>query len=383
MRKILFDFLVWIYKRKFIIITSEILVLIFAFVYALFIAIPQYSSSVSFFLPNTSRSNPILGLAGLSGVNVNTGSNIDPSQIEILFNTTNYKKNFIEHMGLIERYELEGNANPLFNTIRRLNKNLLFEVIEKGSIATTEPISYTITYFDTDPDSAFIGVKYLYALLDSSIRDISVSRAFLEQGYFRENIEKTSLKLDTLKVNFLLFQQENNLFSINAQRDATINVYSQLMTTKIQHTITHRELSEKFGSRSRPAIEVRNKISAIEKVMKTLPMDTNSILLQSLSDMNYYKYLEFVRDIEFYTNFNLFLRNQYEQAYLRINNDLTSLQLIDEAIRPVYKSRPKRAMIIVVIMFVYNFVLFSVLASYFGYGIIKKRGYFDAFFKAL
>jgi len=383
MQKILFDFVLWVFRKKNTIIISEIVVFILAVVYSFYIVVPQFSSSVSFFLPNTSRTNPILGLVGMSAGNINTGTNIDASQIEILFNTTNYKKGFIEYMELYERYGLQKDANPLFNAIKALDKNLKFEVTEKGSIATTEPISFKITYFDVNPDSAYIGINYLYNSLDSMIRQISVSRAILEQQYFLENIDKTSLKLDTLKTNFLLFQNENNLFAMQSQKDATINVYAQLLMNKISLTINYNELRAKYGSNNNSVIEIKNKISAIDEVVKSLPMDTNAILLKSLSEMNYYRYLEFIKDIEFYGNLNLFLRNQYEQAYLRVNNDLASLQLVDKAIFPVYKSRPKRIFILAVILVVYNLALFSVLAATYGYGLIKKKGYADAFFKAL
>lgn len=383
MKQILFDFAVWVFKKKITIIISEVLVFILAVVYAFFIVIPQYSSSISFFLPNTSRSNPILGLVGISGGDINTGSNIDASQIEVLFETVNYKKNFIEYMGLVERYELTKNANPLVNTIKALDKNLSFDVTEKGSIASTEPISFTITYYDKSADSAFIGINYLYKSLDSLIREVSSSRSVLEQQYFFENITETSLKLDSLKTEFIHFQNEHNLFSVQMQKEATINVYSQLMMNKISLTINYNELVSKYGSNNGAVIDVKNKISAIDNVIKSLPADTNGILLKSLSEMNYYKYWEFVRDIEFYTNFNLFLRNQYEQAYLRINNDLTSLQLVDRAILPVYKSRPKRIFILAVVMILYNLALFSVLAVSYGRNLIKKKGYFDAFFKEL
>jgi len=208
------DFMVWIWKKKVTIIITEIFAFFIAFFIAFFVIKPQYSSSVTFFLPNNTSSNSALGLlSGLSGIELNTGSNIDPSQIEILFNTLNYKKDFIEYMGLIERYKLQKSINPLVLAIKALNKNLAFETIEKGSIASTEPISYKVTYFDDNPDSAFMGVNYLYTSLNSMIREISVSRALEEQRYFLGNINETSLKLDSLKMDFIIFQEENKLFA--------------------------------------------------------------------------------------------------------------------------------------------------------------------------
>jgi uncharacterized protein involved in exopolysaccharide biosynthesis len=382
--QMLMDLIVWLWKKKVTIIISEILAFIIVFIYAFYIAKPQYSSSVTFFLPSGGNNNSLLGLASaLAGANVNTGANIDPSQIEILFNTVNYNKNFIEYMGLQERYNLQKSKNPLIQTMKVLKKNLRFETEEKGSIATTEAISFKITYFDVNPDSAFIGINYLYSSLDSMIRELNVSRAMQEQTYFFDKINEASSKLDTLKTSFIAFQEENNLFAMQAQRDATIQVYSQLLANKISLMINYNEIIVKYGGRSDAAIEINNKISAIDKVVKTLPLDTNTILLKSLSDINYYKYLEYLKDIEFYSSIELFLTNQYEQTHLRVSNNLNSLQLVDKAIRPVYKSRPNRLFTLALAILIYNFALLSVFFTSYGYNSIKKKGHFDAFFKAL
>jgi capsule polysaccharide export protein KpsE/RkpR len=382
--RLLLDFTIWVLKKKTAIVIGEILALITAFVIAFYVIKPQYSSSVSFFLPSGARSSQISGLmSSMIGLNMDINQDIDPYKIKILFNTVNNKKKFIEYMGLFERYKLEKSKNPLFQAIKILNKNISFEVEEKGSIATTDIISFKITYFDENPDSAFIGINYLYASLDSMIREINISIATQEQQYFFEKINEMYLKLDSLNTDFIVFQEENNLFSMRAQTDATINVYSQLLTNKISLTIDYNELVSKYGNKNSAVIEIKNRMLAIEKVMQSLPLDTNSILLKSLSSMNYYKYFEYLRDIDFYTNFSLFLIGQYEQAHLRVRSELKSLQLIDKPIKPVYKSRPKRILIVFAVMFFYNFALFSVLVSCYGLNIIKKKDYFNAIVKAL
>lgn len=384
--QVLIDFTLWCLKRKKVIITSEIIVLIIAFICVFYIIKPQYSSSVSFFLPNENNGNTISGLvSGITGLNLPTGTNIDPLQIEILYKTTDFRKNFIEYMNLQKRYKLQKSKNPLVQTMKILDKNLKFEIVEKGSIASTTAISYKITYFDTNADSAFIGINYIYTRLDSTIRKLSVTRALEEQEYFFEKLKETTQKYDSLKLEFIKFQKENNLFAIETQKNATIGVYTNLLSDKIALMIKYDETAASYGKNSSAAIQLKQKISSIDNIIASLPLDQNEFLLKSfggtLDVMN--KYYEFIRKIEIANSLNLFMIKQHEETHLRASNDLKSLQLIDPAIKPVYKSRPKRIVLLAGGIIIYNIALFCVLGVIYSYSIVRKKEFFYEIIKAI
>jgi uncharacterized protein involved in exopolysaccharide biosynthesis len=83
------------------------------------------------------------------------------------------------------------------------------------------------------------------------------------------------------------------------------------------------------------------------------------------------EFLQLEREIKYYTELLQFLGPQYEQAKIAEARNIPTVQVLDEAVRPEKKDKPKRK-IIVVITFLLTFFM-SILAVLIYKVMIKSK----------
>lgn len=362
----LLQFIKFLIRKRVLIIANVIIATVIAFVMVLFFTPVQFASSITFFPPYEEK-GLMSFIPGMNSVGITTSSDIVPQQISTIYNSAVIRTKFIEEMNLIEKYKLEDHSNAIGQALKMLDKDLAIEVEELGNLGMSTPIGYKITYYHTNPDSAHYGIQYLYNQIDSTIQSISMSHGRRKREFIREKLDVAEAKFDSLKTAFNTFKLENKAYDIPAQVDFTIKSYADLSG---QLTLRELELSRlviEYSNSHPKVIAVKRQIAVLKKKLSTIESSNLPQVLGGLeSTIDLLpKYLEFTRDVEFTNKMILLLYQQYEEALLKETNELSTLEIIDPAVVPVYKARPKRVIVLAVIFIKYMFVFAAILSIYY------------------
>ncbi len=353
--------------RKRVLITVNVLIAtIIAFVVAIIFTPVQFASSITFFPPYEEK-GLMSFIPGMGGVGVTTSSDIVPQQISTIYTSTILRTKFIEEMDLLNKYELLGKPNDMGHALKQLDKDLSIEVEELGSLGMSTPIGYKITYFHTNPDSAHYGIQYLYKQIDSTIQSISMAHGKRKREFVREKLDVAEVKYDSIKTAFNTFKLENKAYDIPAQVDFTIKSYADLSGQMTMRELELSRLTIEYSNSHPKVIGTKRQIAVLRKKLSAIESSTFPQVLGGLeSSIDLLpRYLEFTRDVEFTNKMILLLYQQLEEAILKETNELSTLEIIDPAVVPIYKARPKRVMVLAVIFIKYMFVFTVILTFYY------------------
>lgn len=362
----LLQYVKFLIRKRVLITVNVVIATVVAFVVVLFFIPVQFASSVTFFPPYEEK-GLMSFIPGMGGVGVTTSSDIVPQQISTIYMSTILRTKFIEEMDLIKKYELEDQVNDIGLALKKLDKDLSIEVEELGSLGMSTPIGYKITYYHTNPDSAYHGIQYLYNQIDSTIQSISMAHGRRKREFIREKLDVAENKYDSIKTAFNTFKLENKAYDIPAQVDFTIKSYADLSGQLTMRELELSRLVIEYSNSHPKVVATKRQIAVLKKKLRTIE---SSNLPQVLGGLEASidllpRYLEFTRDIEFSNKMILLMFQQYEEALLKETNELSTLEIIDPAVVPIYKARPKRALLLAMFFIKYMFVFVVVLSFYY------------------
>lgn len=372
-------FLSFLIKNWKFLLLNFLICCVFAGVYAFCIATKQYMSSTTF-IP-TKTSTGMLSLAQLGLPEITSGSDVSPDQISIIFGSVTLRKAIIEKFDYYRKYKLEKSPNPLKLALKRLDKDLEIQTVEKGSLGVTEILSFTINCFHTSPDTAFMIADFTYRYIDSVINVISTAKANETKMFINSQLTDAKTRLDSIQVAFNTFQKENKAYEIPQQLRLTMDAYGELKSRYLANEIKIKSLSREmqYGSAEIVLLKKENAI-LLDKLNSLESNKTSDVLIgfENYSDL-LPKFTNLYRDLETQTKLVAFLTQQYEEARIKETKDISNLILIDKPFVPQYKERPKRAFLLIGIILVYYSILLSILTMFFftKTNLLKSQFYND------
>ncbi len=362
----IFKFLKYLIRKRWLVIINIFIATLIAFYVAFRLTPVQFASSITFFPPYEEK-GLMSFIPGMSGIGVTTTSDIVPQQISTIFNSVILRTKLIDELNLKEKYEVNETTNPIGLALKKLNKNIFIDVEEIGSLAMTSPIGYTISFYHSDKDTAYLGIQYAYHLIDSTIQDISMSHGRRKREFIKSHLDDAQLKYDSIKVEFADFQLLNKAYNIPSQVEFTIKKYAELSGQLTFLELKRSKLSSEYSRSHSKVISVNREIALLKSKLEKMETEKTPKVLGGLNNTISLmpKYMEFTRDIEFYNKMILLMFQQYEEALLKESNDLSALEIIDPAVVPIYKARPKRVIVLAMTFLKYMVLFSAILTSHY------------------
>lgn len=376
-------FVFFVLKKKKFILFNFILAFLIAFVYSFFIAQKLYVAKVTFLPPHQEKS--ILSFLPnnlISGFSAS--SDIMPQNIQTIFDSHDFKRAIINKFDLYKSFKLEEEVNKFILAVKNLKKSLLLEIDELGSLGVTTPISFSISYYHPNPDTAFMVTDFAFKLLDSTVREISITRGKQTREYLEKQISINKIKLDSLNEDFNKFKIDNKIYNAPVQVQSTLNAYSELKAMQLSNKVKIKSLIADYSTNHPIVTSLKNQNKSIysellklesKKTPDVIPGLNLSVKLQPL-------FTKFLFEIEVQNKLLLLLRQQLEEAKLKESRDLSILKVVDSPYVPAYKSKPKRASLAIMIFMSLIFMLCLVLLFQFLYiEYLKKQSMFQEIIK--
>jgi len=287
----------------------------------------------------------ILGSKGLSSIGKSFSVGLQYSDLDYykyLLNSQRITNKMIKKFNLKELYGEDYN----FQTIEALLKNSVFEA---------DPTSNTLTIgvYDKDPVKAQKMVKEYLMLLKENLYELKnfenkFNKDFLEKRYL-ENLSDLEKAEDSLKA----FQEKYHVLIPEEQLKASILFSTEMKASKLFLETKLSALKEGLGKDSPLGKSLEAQISTINEKINGLKKQKKSNLNNFLISMDVapelvQKYARLFREVELQSKLLEFILPVYEEAKMTANKKAPSFIIIDKPILPEYKSKPKRAIIIIV-----------------------------------
>ncbi len=296
-----------------------------------------------------------LGMAGqLAGMMLGGGGDFDlpmfatPSDIyEMILKSRSVADSIIQKYDLMQLYKQQ----TIEETRLELTSHTFLEVGKEGAIfirfeAKNDPVlaANVVQSYIEELDKANKRVKIFYA---------HNTRKFIEERLV-ENKEKLKAAEDSLQA----FQKRYNAVSIEDQVTAAVNNYAQLLAQKQYYEVQLNAFQDNVDISHPEVRELASKIQGINKKIREMKYGDKTGITQALmKDTDMFppfasvpqlglEYARRLRDVKIQELIFELLTQQHEQEKIKEAKDTPTVVVLDKPVPPTKKSRPKRAIIV-------------------------------------
>lgn len=321
----LLDLVAVIVKRKGIILKLTGAAIAISVIFSL--SLPNIYTATSKFLPQTRQIGPLTGLSILMGVRLEElagpqfadGANL---YVDIL------KSRLVED-AVIRRFDLEKErqTGTVEETRKALERNVRIQASKEGLIS--------VSVEDKDPERAAAIANAFVEELGLKIRQLKLYEEGTERVYLEKVLDQVGKELEKSKETLILTKEfdDGSVFDLapiaNLEENARLN--AEIVSKEIQ-----LDSLEAGQNRVSPRVKaLKSEISIIRQKIKPDPAAGNT------------KYKKGLQDLKIRQELYELLKKQYEFVKLSEDKNPSSIMVLDKAVAPVQKSKPKRSLIVI------------------------------------
>ncbi len=247
----------------------------------------------------------------------------------------------VEKFGLIKRYGVE--------TIVDARKILSASIIVRSSSRSG---IITIAVNDTDPEMAADIANALVEELKQLTKKLAITEAAQRRAFFGEQLREAEESLIAAEEEMEKFKMETGALKIDEQAKAVISAIANIKA-KIAEREVRLKVMRTYSTPNNPDLQ------KVEEALKGLRAELDK--LETGHGKNYdplmstermpeigTEYVRKLREFKFAETVYSFFLKQYEAARLDEARDAVMIQVLDEAIPPEKRSKPKRTRIVII-----------------------------------
>ena len=210
----------------------------------------------------------------------------------------------------------------------------------------------SLTVEDRDPKRAADMANAFVEELKSLAGGLAISEAGQRRLFFEDQLGQTKMSLARAEEEVKAFQQRTGMFQVDAQARAIIEGIARLRAGIAVKEVEARVVRT-FATAQNPDLqrveeEIRALRAELEKIETSKGEGFDPLMSSGRVPAMGTEYLRKLRQLKYNETLYELLAKQYELAKLDEAKDSVVIQVIDRAVPPERKSRPKRGAIIVV-----------------------------------
>ena len=354
------DYIYILYKWKKFLIISLILVAILSTTYALLLPL-EYKATATVMIPPETQTG-FGGLSSLLGGKSSLASmgsrmfgltNASEDVLLGLINSRSALVKIINEFNLVDYYEISD--NNMDKVLKAFRNDISADPNEFGMI--------DFAVVNKDPEVSAAIANYMVRLVDSLNIKFNIERAknnreFIEQRYF-QNVRDLKSSEDSL----YKFQRKYGIVAVPEQLEVTVKAAAEIEAQLFKKEVEAYFIEQTYGINSIQYAGVKAEIDLLKRKVQDLK---NSKDLSSSSNILYpfkempdiaIAYLRTFREVTIQESILEIVLPMYEQAKVEEQKSIPTILLIDEAVPPQLKYSPKRAVIILGLLFLFSFFL--------------------------
>lgn len=360
----LLEYLLVLVKRKKMIMGVCIVVALLTCAVSLLIP-NRYIATARILPPQDDKSGLATSLGGLGGVaslaGISLGGGAAEQYIGMLQSRT-IADAIIDRFHLMDVYEQEYRLKAY----KELSNHVDISLGEDDGIIS-------IAVEDEDPHrAADMANAYVEQLKELNV-SLNFANAGRERLFLEDRLKKVKTDLQQAEDNLQKFQEANKTVRIDEQVAAIIGNIAELKGKLASKEV---ELGVLLSYQTEQNPQVRSVRESIEQLQKQIKQMETSPDGQKVSDDIFIatsqmpelgvQYARLLRDFKIQETLFQLLIQQYELAKINEAKNTSTLQTLDEAVAPDYKSKPKRSLIVILATFVAGFlaVIWAFVSEY-------------------
>jgi tyrosine-protein kinase Etk/Wzc len=276
-----------------------------------------------------------LGLTQIAGKNKTDGVYSPLALIE----SRQLQASIVKEFNLMKDFE----ADNIEDAVDEFSEYVGADILEEGNIA--------VSYEDTDPKRAAAIANRLVRGLNEVNSRLAIEEAKFNKAYVELRWGKLLNDLDSAEQALGEFQRKYGVYELKEQARAQLEMLSTLETQRYATEIQLHNSEQLYGMQSAETQVLKTQFQELNAKLNNLKsgMDRSAasyfVPMEVLPNVAL-DYLRLTREVEIQSKLKAFLLPTYEQAKLDESRQSLLFVVLDPAVPPLRKSRPKRASIL-------------------------------------
>jgi len=274
-----------------------------------------------------------LGPIGFAGAGLTaTGS----QQLVAVLRSRSLADVVIEREGLVEHYG--------FDTLPKARR----EFFEDFSVSTDPDGLVNIRLADLDRHKSAAILNTALEVLDSINQSLSNSNAAATSRFVKSRLDDVEANLRRAENEMRVFQEQHGTIAIEEQLAVMIQNLAALRVERMQQHMELSILEERLGPNHIRLTSERQKLARLDRQIRTAEMtgDSAASLTAGNAPRLVLESLRLLRQVTIYDQIYQFLRQSLEQARIDEQRDIPTFTVLDPAIPPDRKWRPRRTFLV-------------------------------------
>lgn len=333
----LLDLAIVLAKRKKLVLGLPVVVAVLAVVYSLML--PNIYTATTRILPpaqaQSAASAMLAQLGGLAGA-LGAGSGMkSPNDVYLAM----LKSRTIAD-ALIERFDLNSRFEQKFQSATRA-------VLDGATkIASGKDSVITVEFDDKDPKFAADIANAYVEELKKLMGRLAVTEASQRRLFFEEQLHAAYDNLTKAEVSAKQGIERNGLTNVEAQGRSMLETTARLRGMISAKEVQIASMRGFAAERNPDLIKAQQELSALRTELTKMEGTHGGVDLIASSGRGF-ENLKRLRDVKYYETIVELLAKQYEMAKIDEAKDAAVIQVLDKAIEPDRKSKPKRSQIVI------------------------------------
>src|SRR4030043_713169 len=357
----LLDYLIVLLKRKKLIISITLGAAAIAAI-IVFIMTPIYRAETRIPPPQTGSSSIAVGMlsqmAGAQGITESLGLKT-PSDLYVgMLESRTIADRIIDRFNLMELYKAEYREDA--------RKELLEDVLKAETDKNTDII--TIGVEDKNPKRAADMANAFVEELKNLTKGLAVTEAAQRRLFFEEQLKDTKMALVKAEEEMQGFQEKTGALQVDAQTKAVIEgiamLRAQIAAKEVQLKVMRTYATAQNPDLQRAEDELNGLKAELGKLEAKGGSGHDPLIPTGRIPEIGTEYARKLRDLKFNETLYELLAKQFEAAKLDEAKEAAIIQVIDKAIPPEKRAKPKRILMVLIATFTGFFL--SIFVAFFA-----------------
>ena len=333
-----------LYKwKRFIFFTSGLVALITV---VISLMLPNwYRASSRLLLPEGSSSglaSAMLGNLSSAAASLIGGSGGDYVRYMVILGSRRVLHSAVDSFDLVAVYQLEEEEFPVESAVSSLR-----EYVEVSIDDEFEFLSVSV--MDKDPVRAAEIANFFVRALDRVENELSSQTAGLYRQYVEERFDESRRSRNIVLDSLRAFHEKYGIISLEAQAQAYFSQMAEFRGMAVQAEIQFETLRSQYGSNNPRVRTAKNVLDAAKQIIEESLAGNERIFPVSVSDTPQMvrQYLALVMEQTIQEKILEFVAPMLEQARFEEQKQFEALQIVDRAVPPVKKYKPRRMIIVI------------------------------------
>lgn len=260
-----------------------------------------------------------------------------------IISSRNLQEQIIKEFDLMKVYEAEN----MEDAVKEFSQHASADVLEEGNIG--------VSFEDTDPKRAATIANRLVRGMNETNSRLAIEEAKFNRTYIEMRYSKLLADLDSTEKALGAFQKKYGVYELKTQATAQLTVLGTLEQQRYMAEVQAQNAAQLYGEDAAETRIMRSQVVDLTSKLEGLKtgMDKNAssyfVPMDVMPDVAL-DYIRLTRDFEIQSKLKALLLPSYEQAKLDESKQSLAYVVMDSAIPPERKSRPKRSIMLLSVL---------------------------------